>query len=213
MIRLVIDPRPDQVARARGVGIGDPHILVISTRDANARSAATPSALTFATNAGIVTADDVTLTSYPSATPHRFWFERFAFVASSVDWSGSHARRGGGTALERYRSAPWPSQSVVTRHYAPRPTLELTHSAPAAPLVLNAPVRSTHTRPRLHPPRTPSFPPGEHDPSSVQAGGAGRRARARRRLSATRGELSALWVTVFATRAAATSLRETNAGS
>jgi hypothetical protein len=48
---------------------------------------------------------------------HRFWFERFGFVASSVDWSGTHARRRGGEALERYRSARWPSQSVVRRLY------------------------------------------------------------------------------------------------
>ena len=34
---------------------------------------------------------------------HRFWRERFGFVASSVDWSGTHARRRGGDALERYR--------------------------------------------------------------------------------------------------------------
>lgn len=48
---------------------------------------------------------------------HRFWLERFGFVASSVDWSGTHARRRGGNALERYRSARWPSQSVIRRLY------------------------------------------------------------------------------------------------
>jgi hypothetical protein len=48
---------------------------------------------------------------------HRLWLERFGFVASSVDWSGTHARRRGGEALKRYRSARWPSQSVVRRRY------------------------------------------------------------------------------------------------
>jgi hypothetical protein len=48
---------------------------------------------------------------------HRFWLERFGFIASSVDWSSTHARRRGGAALERYRSAHWPSQSVNRRLY------------------------------------------------------------------------------------------------
>src|SRR4051812_37706887 len=48
---------------------------------------------------------------------YHFWLERFGFVASSVDWSGTHARRRGGDALERYRSARWPSQSVIRRLY------------------------------------------------------------------------------------------------
>ena len=48
---------------------------------------------------------------------HRFWLERFGFTASSTDWSGTHARRRGGAALERYRSARWPSQSVIRRLY------------------------------------------------------------------------------------------------
>src|SRR4051812_26387433 len=48
---------------------------------------------------------------------HRFWRERFGFVACSADWSGTHARSRGGAALERYRSARWPSQSVVRRLY------------------------------------------------------------------------------------------------
>lgn len=48
---------------------------------------------------------------------HHFWLERFGFVASSVDWSGTHARRRGGAALQRYRSARWPSQSVIRRLY------------------------------------------------------------------------------------------------
>jgi hypothetical protein len=48
---------------------------------------------------------------------HRFWRERFGFTASSVDWSGMHARRRGGAALERYQSARWPSQSVIRRLY------------------------------------------------------------------------------------------------
>jgi hypothetical protein len=48
---------------------------------------------------------------------HRFWRERFGFIASSVDWSGTHARRRGGEALDRYRCARWPSQSVIRRLY------------------------------------------------------------------------------------------------
>jgi hypothetical protein len=48
---------------------------------------------------------------------HRFWRERYGFVASSVDWSGTHARRRGGAALERYQSARWPSGPVVRRLY------------------------------------------------------------------------------------------------
>jgi hypothetical protein len=48
---------------------------------------------------------------------HRFWHERFGFIATSVDWSGTHARRRGGQALARYRSAHWPSQSVIRRLY------------------------------------------------------------------------------------------------
>jgi hypothetical protein len=48
---------------------------------------------------------------------HRFWRERFGFIASSADWSGTHARRRGGAALERYQSARWPSQSVIRRLY------------------------------------------------------------------------------------------------
>jgi hypothetical protein len=48
---------------------------------------------------------------------HRFWHERFGFIASSADWSGTHARYRGGAALERYQSARWPAQSVIRRLY------------------------------------------------------------------------------------------------
>ena len=48
---------------------------------------------------------------------HRFWHERYGFIASSVDWSGTHARRRGGQALERYQSARWPSGPVIRRLY------------------------------------------------------------------------------------------------
>jgi hypothetical protein len=48
---------------------------------------------------------------------HRFWREHDGFIASSVDWSGTHARRRGGDALQRYRIAHWPSQSVIRRLY------------------------------------------------------------------------------------------------
>ena len=75
---------------------------------------------------------------------HRFWRERFGFIASSVDWSGTHARRRGGDALERYQSARWPSQSVIRRLYGspaaaradafpdPPPTTPSPPHAPAA---------------------------------------------------------------------------------
>jgi hypothetical protein len=47
----------------------------------------------------------------------RFWVEQFGFVPSSIDWSSTHAERRGGAALERYRSAHWPSRSVIGRLY------------------------------------------------------------------------------------------------
>jgi hypothetical protein len=53
---------------------------------------------------------------------HRFWRERFGFIASSADWSVTHAHRRGGDALERYRCARWPShQSSVGSTAPPRP--------------------------------------------------------------------------------------------
>lgn len=61
---------------------------------------------------------------------HRFWLERFGFTASSVDWSGSHARRRGGEALTRYQSAHWPSQSVIRRLYG-TPAAALADAFPA----------------------------------------------------------------------------------
>src|SRR4051812_46006487 len=60
---------------------------------------------------------------------HHFWLERFGFIASSTDWSGTHARRRGGAALERYRSARWPSQSVIRRLYG-TPTAALADAFP-----------------------------------------------------------------------------------
>ena len=48
---------------------------------------------------------------------HRRWYERYDFVASSCDWSGTHARRRGGAALARYESGEWPSGPVVRRLY------------------------------------------------------------------------------------------------
>jgi hypothetical protein len=48
---------------------------------------------------------------------HRRWYERYGFVASSYDWSATHARRRGGAALERYQSGHWPSGSVIRRLY------------------------------------------------------------------------------------------------
>jgi hypothetical protein len=64
---------------------------------------------------------------------HRFWRERFGFIASSVDWSGSHARRRGGQALERYRSARWPSQTVIRRLYGTPAAAREDAFGPAAP--------------------------------------------------------------------------------
>jgi hypothetical protein len=48
---------------------------------------------------------------------HRRWYERYGFVASSYDWSGTHARRRGGPALARYESGDWPSGPVIRRLY------------------------------------------------------------------------------------------------
>ena len=48
---------------------------------------------------------------------HRRWYERYGFVASSYDWSGTDARRRGGAALARYESGEWPSGSVIRRLY------------------------------------------------------------------------------------------------
>jgi hypothetical protein len=48
---------------------------------------------------------------------HHRWYERYGFVASSYDWSATHARRRGGPALARYQSGDWPSGSVIRRIY------------------------------------------------------------------------------------------------
>ena len=48
---------------------------------------------------------------------HRTWHVRFGFVASSYDWSGTHARRRGGAALERFEAGDWPSGPVIRRLY------------------------------------------------------------------------------------------------
>jgi hypothetical protein len=48
---------------------------------------------------------------------YRCWYERYGFVASSYDWSASHARRRGGAALERYQAGDWPSGPVIRRLY------------------------------------------------------------------------------------------------
>jgi len=86
---------------------------------------------------------------------HRFWFERFGFVASSVDWSATHAHRRGGAALERYRAARWPSQSVVRRLYG----TPAAASADAFPSLTDP----TNRGPAAHdgaPPSTPQSGPG-----------------------------------------------------
>lgn len=51
----------------------------------------------------------------PRRAPTRY--ERYGFVASSYNWSGSHARRRGGTALARYESGDWPTGPVIRRLY------------------------------------------------------------------------------------------------
>jgi hypothetical protein len=48
---------------------------------------------------------------------HRAWHERYGFVATVYDWSGTHARWRGGTALERYEAGDWPSGPVIRRLY------------------------------------------------------------------------------------------------
>jgi hypothetical protein len=48
---------------------------------------------------------------------HRRWYERYGFIATTYDWSGTHARRRGGPALARYESGDWPSGPVIRRLY------------------------------------------------------------------------------------------------
>jgi AcrR family transcriptional regulator len=45
----------------------------------------------------------------------RAWRELHGRLPSSYDWSRTHARRGGGVALERLAGGDWPAASVVTR--------------------------------------------------------------------------------------------------
>src|SRR5439155_18756567 len=42
------------------------------------------------------------------------WRERYGRLPSSYDWSGTHACRRGGGALERILAREWPSSAVVT---------------------------------------------------------------------------------------------------
>jgi hypothetical protein len=63
---------------------------------------------------------------------HRFWHERFGFVASSTDWSSTHARRRGGDALARFQSARWPSGQVIRRLYG-TPAAARADAFPAVP--------------------------------------------------------------------------------
>ena len=44
----------------------------------------------------------------------RDWAVRYGRLPSSYDWSGMHAHRRGGAALERLSAGDWPSASVVT---------------------------------------------------------------------------------------------------
>jgi hypothetical protein len=45
----------------------------------------------------------------------RKWRVRYGRLPSSYDWSGTHARRRGGEALERLKDGDWPSPGVVTK--------------------------------------------------------------------------------------------------
>ena len=46
------------------------------------------------------------------------WRSRYGKLPSSYVWSGTHARRRGGEALERLAGGEWPAASVVTRLFA-----------------------------------------------------------------------------------------------
>jgi hypothetical protein len=48
---------------------------------------------------------------------HGRWYEHYGFVASSYEWSVTHARRRGDDALARYDSGVSPSGPVVRRLY------------------------------------------------------------------------------------------------
>jgi AcrR family transcriptional regulator len=41
------------------------------------------------------------------------WLNRYGRLPSSYDWSRTHAKRGGGVALERLKEREWPPASVV----------------------------------------------------------------------------------------------------
>jgi hypothetical protein len=47
----------------------------------------------------------------------RAWRERYGRPPSSTDWSGTHAVRRGGDALERLRDGDWPPPSTVIDLY------------------------------------------------------------------------------------------------
>ena len=83
---------------------------------------------------------------------HRFWLERFGSIASSADWSGSHARRRGGKALKRYKSARWPSQSVIRRLYGtPAAARADAFAEPRSSVLTPPPPRSPTPRPQPPP--------------------------------------------------------------
>jgi hypothetical protein len=99
---------------------------------------------------------------------HRFWRERYGFIASSVDWSATHAHRRGGAALERYRSAHWPSQSVIRRLYG-TPAAARADAFPSLPDLANrrgsaargdCPPSTSPSRPGRHCASTPSLTDG-----------------------------------------------------
>ena len=51
----------------------------------------------------------------------REWRQRYGRPPSSTDWSGTHARRRGGEALERFLSRDWPAPSTVIEIYGSWP--------------------------------------------------------------------------------------------
>jgi hypothetical protein len=51
------------------------------------------------------------------------WQTSFGRPPTSTDWSHTHARRRGGTALERFRSGRWPTPTVVARLFGGWPAL------------------------------------------------------------------------------------------
>ena len=54
----------------------------------------------------------------------RAWQELYGRPPSSTDWSGTHARRRGGEALERFLARAWPAPSTVIDIYGSWPAAQ-----------------------------------------------------------------------------------------